>query len=107
MPAAISPDDRHDDYIGFECQRVTLVSNTDTTITFAEGVRAVKVINFDAGNVILVKNGSISGSSDTTAARVGFAPATNVPNGSWFPFRTTSIHILSAGASSVDVLGYF
>ncbi len=105
--ARLTPNDREDDFIGFECQRITLVALTDTTVTFAEGVRAVRVTNYDTGNTILVKNGSISGSADTTTRRVGVAPVTNVPNSAWFPFRTTTIHVLSAGASVIEVEGYF
>lgn len=98
--------DAKQDYANFESQYVTLSSGTDTTITFSQSVRMVRVTNWDAVNVVLVKNGTISTDTDATASRVGIAPATNVPGGEVFPIVTSTIHIRSAGASVVTVEGF-
>lgn len=97
----------NDDCTSFEAQHVTLTSSTDTAITFAQPVRIVRVLNWDIGNRILAKDGAIANNTDATATRVGVAPTASVPGSRTFPFKTTSIHLRSAGASEVSIEGYF
>lgn len=96
-----------DDNVGFEAQHTTLTAGTDTTITFAQPVRVVRLSNFDTTNRVLVKNGAITTNTDAAAARVGIAPTANVPGEDYFPYITTTIHLRSAGASEVTVVGFF
>ena len=102
-----TPEQVADDFLGFEAQHVTLTPGSSTPINFTHSVRAVRIKNWDVTNPVLVKDSAISSSSDTAASRVGVAPATNVPNGGWYPYTTKSIFILSAGASTVTVEGWF
>lgn len=96
-----------DEFVDFEAQDITLVANTDTTVTFAGGqVRLIRVLNYDTVNTIRVKNGAITSNTDTTSDKVGVAPAANVPFGEYFPYTTTTIHLRSAGASEVAVKGF-
>lgn len=94
------------DYANFETQHVTLVANTDTTITFSGTVRLVRVSNWDLTNILLVKNGAISSNTDATASRIGVAAALNLPNGDVYPIITTTIHIRSASTNVVTVEGF-
>lgn len=98
--------DAKQDYSNFESNHQTISASTDTTITFSQAVRMVRVTNWDIVNIVLVKNGSISTNSDSTASRVGIAPALNIPNSEIFPITTSSIHIRSAGSSEVTVEGF-
>lgn len=96
-----------DEFVDFEAQEVTLTASTDTTITFAGGqVRLVRVLNYDTVNPVRVKNGAISSNTDASSDKVGVAPAANVPFGEYFPYKTTTIHLRSAGASDVVVKGF-
>lgn len=106
LRATPPPVDPVDDYDTFEAQHVVLVGSTDTTITFSSAVRLVRISNWDTVNRILAKDGSISSDSDVTAARVGKAPAADVPGQMYFPFATTTIHVRSAVGSEVTVEGY-
>lgn len=96
-----------DDFTDFYADHRTLVASTDTTITFSSQVRMVKIINWDTSNRILVKNGPITSDTDSTASRVGKAPASDIPNDSYFPFVTSSIHIRSAATSEITIEAYF
>jgi hypothetical protein len=98
--------DPADDYDTFEAQHITLVASTDTTITFTEAVRAVRISNWDINSRVLVKDGAIATDSDASSARVGKAPAADVPGSAWFPFATTTIHLRSTGANEITVEGY-
>lgn len=95
------------DYDSFEASHVTLVASTDTTITFAQEVNFVRVINWDTANRVLVKDGAIPTNTDAAATRVGKAPVADVPLLRSLPFKTNSIHLRSAGSSEVTVEGYF
>lgn len=95
-----------DDFTDFQVQHVTLVPSTDTTITFTGQVRFVQVHNWDTGNRLLVKNAAIASDTDAAAARIGRAPAAEVPSKLNLPYRTTSVHLRSAAASEVTVIGY-
>lgn len=97
----------NDDFTSFEANHQVLVSSTDTTVTFAQAVRMIQVSNWDTANRILVKDGSITSDSDSTAARVGKAPAADIPGKSTFVFKTASIHLRSAVNSEVTVTAYF
>lgn len=96
-----------DDYGSFEAQHVTLIASTDTTITFAQSVRLVRVSNWDTVNRVLVKDGAIASDGDTSAARVGKAPTADVPNSEVYPISTTTIHLRSVGSSEVTCEGFF
>lgn len=93
-------------YKNFESNHLTLSASTDTTITFTQAVKFVRVTNWDVLNTILVKNGALTSNTDSTASRVGVAPAVNLSNNECFPITTTSIHIRSAAASVVTVEGF-
>jgi hypothetical protein len=90
----------------FEADHRTLTAATDTTITFSADVSAVRVVNWDTANVILVKDGAIATDTDAASARVGAASGTNIPSSRVFPINTANIHIRSAGASTVTIEGY-
>lgn len=112
IPLAVRTDglravDVADDFTSFEAQHVTLVASTDTTITFAQEVRMVRIVNWDTSNRVLVKDGAISSDADATATRVGKAPAADVPGTRTLPFKTTTIHLRSAAGSEVSVEGFF
>ena len=95
-----------DDYTNQQNQHVTLTANTDTTITFSPAVRAYKVLNWDIANRVLYSQTAIATNTDATAARVGFAAAVSVPNSSGtIPLTTTTVHVRSAAASEVTVIG--
>lgn len=94
-------------YKDFQAQHVTLVASTDTTITFAHAVEAIRIRNWDTTNRVLVKNDAIANDTDATASRVGKAGATDIPTVTTFPVRTDTIHLRSAGASEVTVEGYW
>jgi hypothetical protein len=96
-----------DDMTSFEAFTQTLSASTDTTITFTQPVRLVKVKNFDTTNVIFVRDAAIASDTPSNAEKVGVAPATNVPAVEYFPFKTTTVHLRGAGASAVSVTGYF
>lgn len=103
-----SPWTVNDDMGNFEAKgRNTLTASTDTTISFSETVRLVRVKNFDTSNVVMVANATIASDTATNAERVGVAPVTNVPSVEYYPYKTSSIHVRSAGASSIDVTGFF
>lgn len=93
-------------YLNFQSTHVTLVASTDTIITFSTAVKFVRVTNWDILNLILVKNGAIATDTDSTCSRVGIAPILNLSNSESFPITTGSIHIRSAGASTVTVEGF-
>lgn len=95
-----------DDFTDFQAQHLTLVASTDTTVTFAQPVRFVQVHNWDTANRVLVKNGAIATNTAADAARVGRAPAVEVPSKLTLPYLATSVHLRSAGASEVTVIGY-
>lgn len=93
-----------DDNSFFEAHHQALVANTDTTFTCSAGTaRLIRVKNWDVVNVILVKSTTISGSSDAAASRVGVASIANVPAEEYYPFKATTIHLLSIGGSTVTV----
>lgn len=96
-----------DEFNNFEAQNVTLSANTDTTITFVQPVRLIRIKNFDTSNKILIKNSAITSNTDAGADYVGVAPATNVPLSDYFPYRTSTIHVRSAGASLISVIGCY
>jgi hypothetical protein len=96
-----------DDFTSFEASHQTLVASTDTTITFAQTVRAVQVTNWDTAARVLVKDGAIGSDIDAASARVGKAAAADVPSEVLFPIKTGSIHLRSAAASEVTVVGFF
>ncbi len=96
-----------DDFDNFESSHRTLVASTDTTITFSQAVRMVKITNWDTSNRVLVKNGAIASDVDATAARIGKAPATDVPNVKTILITTASIHLRSAAGSEVTIEGYY
>lgn len=98
--------DNKQDYANFESTHMTLVAGADTTITFSQTVRLVRITNWDIVNRLLVKNGVITSNTDSSASRVGIAPALNVPNSEVFPILTASIHIRSASASEITVEGF-
>lgn len=95
-----------DDLDTFESDHRTLTASTDTTITFSAEVRMVRVVNWDTARRVLVKDAAIGTDTDSASARVGKAPAADVSNEKWFPIKTTTIHLRSAGASEVTVEGY-
>lgn len=95
-----------DDYTGQQNSHQTLVASTDTTINFSPSIRAYKVLNWDTSNPVLFSQNAIGSNTDSTAARVGVAPTANVPNSSGtIPLTTSAIHLRSAGASTVTVIG--
>lgn len=95
-----------DEFVDFEAQDLTLVASTDTTVTFASPVRMVRILNWDTANRVLVKNSAISSNTDAAATRVGIAPTASVAGSRTLPYRTTTIHLRSAGTSNVTVEGY-
>lgn len=97
----------NDDMTSFEAQETTLTASTDTTITFAQTVRLVKVKNFSTSATVFVRDGAISSDTPTNSEKIGIAPATNVPAVEWFPFNTTTIHLRSAGTPDVVVTGFY
>lgn len=95
-----------DDYLYHEAQHVTLTPNTDTAISFAQEVELIFVTNWSTTGRVLAKFAVITSNTDASAARVGLAPASDIPNDKPFIRRTTSIHIRSAVAAEVTVEGY-
>lgn len=95
-----------DDCVDMLCQHITLTGGIDTTITFAQEVRIVRVVNWSTTQRVLVKNSAITSDTDAAATRVGKAPAADVPGTRTFPFRTSTIHLRSAGDAEVSVEGY-
>lgn len=96
-----------DDYDSFEAIHQTLVVSTDTTFSFAQAVRAVRVSNWNTTARVLVKDGPIISDTDASSANVGAAPTANVPGQMWFPIATNTIHLRSSVAAEVTVEGYF
>lgn len=104
---AILPVHIIDDCESLEAIHQLLEANTDTTFTFTQTVRLVRISNWNISTRILVKDGSITSNTDISAARVGRAYKVDVPRQTWFPFVTNSIHLRSNLASEVTVEGYF
>lgn len=96
-----------DDYDSFQAIHQMLVPSTDTTVVFAQPVRAVRVSNWNTVVRILVKDGPIISDTDAAAARIGSAATTNVPGQMWFPFATNTIHLRASVDAEVTVEGYF
>ncbi|HWY34530.1 MAG TPA: LamG-like jellyroll fold domain-containing protein, partial [Nitrosopumilaceae archaeon] len=96
-----------DEFTSFQSFEQNLVASTDTTITFSQPVRLIRVKNFDTGNVVLVKNGTIASNTDTASDWVGLSPLTNLPTADYFPYKTSTIHLRSAGNSQICVTGWF
>jgi hypothetical protein len=90
----------------FEADHRTLTASTDTTITFSATVSAIRIVNWDTANAVLVKDGAISSDTDAAAARVGRASGTGIPSSRVFPIESGSIHVRSAGASEITIEGY-
>jgi hypothetical protein len=93
-------------YKAFEAQHLTLTPGADTVVTFDPDILAIRIRNWSTTDRVLVKQDVISGAADPLASRVGIAGATDIPTVSTFPVRTSTIHILSAGAAEVTVEGY-
>lgn len=97
----------NDDFTSFEANHQTLVASTDTTITFAQTVRMIQIQNWHISARLLVKDAAITSDSDSASARVGIAPAANVPGKGTFIFKTSSIHVRSGSTNEITVIGYF
>lgn len=95
-----------DDCVDFEAVHLTLTGGTDTTVNFAQPVRIVRLVNWSTTQRILAKNGTITSDVDSTATRVGKAPATDVPGTRTLPFTTSSIHLRAAADAEVSVEGF-
>jgi hypothetical protein len=95
------------EFTSFQSFEQSLVASTDTTITFSQPVRLIRVKNFDVSNVVLVKNGAIASNTDANSDWVGVAPVANLPTSDFFPYTTTTIHLRSAGTSQICVTGWF
>lgn len=94
-------------YKTFLSQHLTLSVSTDTTVTFPNGVLAIRVRNWDTVNRVLLSQTAITSDVDATATRVGKAGSADIPTVTTLPVRTTTIHLRSAGASEVTIEGYF
>lgn len=95
-----------DDYLYHEAQHATLSAGIDTTFSFAQEVELIFVTNWSTTGRVLVKYAAIPSNTDAAAARVGLAPANDLPNDKPFIRRTSSIHLRSAVAAEVTVEGY-
>jgi hypothetical protein len=104
---AILPVHLLDDCESFEAFRQEIDGGIDTTFTFTQVVRLVRISNWNVATRILVKDGPISSNTDLAAARIGRAYKSNVPRQLWFPFVTSTIHLRAAVTSEVTVEGYF
>lgn len=97
-----------DDYQDFQAQTITLVANTSTQVAFAQPCRMIRVKNFDTVNKVLIKSkGGITGPTDATADLIGQAPVAGTPAEDYYPIKTQSVYLLSAGNSQVTVVGFF
>lgn len=96
-----------DDMTSAETQRVTLVASTDTTITFAQPVRLVRVKNESLLASVFVRDGAITSDTPANAEMVGLAPVANLPTTEYYPFKTTTIHLRSSGTPTVSVTGMY
>lgn len=96
-----------DDMTSFETFRQALVASTDTTITFTQPVRLIKVKNESLVSTVFVRDAAIASDTPANAEMVGVAAAANLPNTDWFPIKTTTIHLRSAGTPTVDITGFF
>lgn len=99
--------DWRDDYNSVESFYQQIEAGFDTTFTFTQSVRLIRISNWNTDTRVLVKDGPIDSNSDMTAARVGRATLFNKPGQMWFPLVTTSIHLRARLAGDVTVEGYF
>lgn len=65
------------DYTSFQTNHQTVSAGADTTVTFSQTVRMIRISNWDTANFVLVKNAAILSAADSTASRIGFAPTAN------------------------------
>lgn len=96
-----------DDMTSFESFTQALVASTDTTFTFAQSVRLIRVKNNSTSSVIYVRDGAISSDTPSNAELIGVAADTNLPNTEYYPFVGTTIHLRSAGTPTVSVTGFY
>lgn len=96
-----------DDMTSFEAFTQALVASTDTTITFSQTVRLIRVKNNSTTAVVYVRDGAISSDTPANAELVGLAAAANLPNTEYYPFVGTTIHLRSAGTPTVSVTGFY
>lgn len=96
-----------DDMTSAETFRQTLSASTDTTITFSQPIRLVRVKNESLTATVFVRDGAISSDTPTNAEMVGVAPVANLPTGEYYPFLTTTIHLRSAGTPTCSITGFY
>lgn len=96
-----------DDMTSAETFRQALVASTDTTITFSQPVRLVRVKNESLTATVFVRDGAISSDTPSNAEMVGVAPVLNLPTTEYYPFKGSTIHVRSAGTPTVSVTGFF
>lgn len=96
-----------DDMTSFEAFTQALSASTDTTITFSQTVRLIRVKNNSTSAVVYVRDGAISSDTPANAELVGVAAAANLPNTEYYPFVGTTIHLRSAGTPTVSVTGFY
>lgn len=92
-----------------EVQHMTLTANADVPVTFAGGpVRLVHILNWSTTTRLLVKDSAIISNTDAGASRIGIAPANDICNDDWFPYKnpTATIHLRSGSTNEVTVIGY-
>lgn len=96
-----------DDMTSFESFTQALVASTDTTITFAQSVRLIRVKNNSTTAVVYVRDGAIASDSPANAELVGVAAAANLPNTEYYPYVGTTIHLRSAGTPTISCTGFY
>lgn len=97
----------NDDMTSFESFTQALVGSTDTTFTFSQTVRLIRIKNNSTSAVIYVRDGAIASDTPSNAELIGVAAAANLPNTEYYPFVGTTIHMRSAGTPTVSVTGFF
>ena len=96
-----------DDMKSSETFRQVLVASTDTPINFTQPVRLVRVKNESLVSAVFVAKGAIASDDPANAEMVGVAPALNLPNAEYHVFKTSTIHLRSAGTPKVSITGFF
>lgn len=96
-----------DDMTSGETFRQALVASTDTTITFSQPVRLVRIKNESLLYSVFVRDGAISSDNPNNAEMVGLAPVASLPTTEYYPFKTTTIHLRSSGTPTVSVTGMY
>ena len=70
-------------------------------------MRLVRVKNESLTATVFVRDGAITSDTPTNAEMVGVAPAINLPTTEYYPLKTTTIHLRSAGTPTISATGFY